>query len=329
MNSHDSATIPLRSAGKIAPNRGGLSFDQERELASRIAQGDRDARNLMVQANLGLVGKIAHKFRGCGMDYEDLKAEGNLGLIRGAEEFDPRFGTRFSSYAVYWIKQALLHALVNTTSTIRVPANIFWRLAAWRRAEQAFCHQEGRAPTFDEVAILLELTEVQKSLMNHALITRRLRLESSYRNETGEPLLECVEDTHDQIDTAWDAEDAATISWKLMECLDERERSVVVLRFGLQGVIMTRTEIACRMGMTIGSVRRIEHNAIRRLGGRRRRYARWTDSPDLTSENPRKSVASPPVDATLKTKPRIVFSDEYEKHNNTPRPHPDQPRKPP
>ena len=124
--------------------RPGLSRDEEIELAARVARGDHVARNHMVQANLGLVGAIAREFRGRGLALDDLIGEGNLGLIRAAEEFDPRFGVRFSTYAAHWIKEAIRHALINTTATIRVPAWMVGLLTRWRRAERALGRELGR-----------------------------------------------------------------------------------------------------------------------------------------------------------------------------------------
>ena len=107
----------------------------------------------MIQANLRLVVKIAREYVGRGMALDDLIGEGNLGLIRAAEEFDPRFGTRFSTYASYWIKQAIRHALINTTATIRLPAHMVGLLTKWRRAERALTREFGCPPTSDQVAV--------------------------------------------------------------------------------------------------------------------------------------------------------------------------------
>src|SRR5262245_47819249 len=110
-----------------------LTAAEECALAEAIARGDHEAKARMVQANLRLVVKIARDYVGRGLVLDDLIGEGNLGLIRAAEDFDPRFGTRFSTYASYWIKQAIRHALINTTATIRLPAHMVGLLTKWRR----------------------------------------------------------------------------------------------------------------------------------------------------------------------------------------------------
>ena len=110
------------------------------------------------------------------LEFDDLIGEGNLGLIRGAEEFDPRFGTRFGTYACYWIKESIRHALITTTSTIRLPAHMVRLLTKWRRAERSLYRESGRAPNFDEIASLLRLTESQKTMMAKAHRARRVTL---------------------------------------------------------------------------------------------------------------------------------------------------------
>ena len=139
----------------------------------------------MIQANLRLVVKIARDYVGRGHVLDDLIGEGNLGLIRAAEEFDPSFGTRFSTYASYWIKQAIRHALINTTATIRLPAHMVGLLTKWRRAERALTRELGYAPTFDQVAVALGLTESQKVLVEQGPAGRQLRLESGGGEDGG------------------------------------------------------------------------------------------------------------------------------------------------
>ncbi len=139
-----------------------LSAAEERELAEAIKAGDSDARSRMIRANLRLVVKIARDYTGRGMSLDDLIGEGNLGLIRAAEDFDPRFGTRFSTYASYWIKQAIRHALTNTTATIRLPAHMVTLLSKWRKAERALTRELGQSPTFDQIATALGLSDAQR-----------------------------------------------------------------------------------------------------------------------------------------------------------------------
>src|SRR5689334_7274994 len=134
-----------------------LTARDEKELATRIGQGDAQARDRMVRANLRLVVNIARGYSGKGLSLQDLIEEGNLGLLRAVEGFDPAMGTRFSTYASYWIKQSIKRALNNTGKTIRIPAYMVELLSKWRRATARLTEELGRTPTPEEVARVLGL----------------------------------------------------------------------------------------------------------------------------------------------------------------------------
>src|ERR1700716_1416995 len=141
-----------------------LSADQEKQLAYRIEDGDAEARDQMVRANLRLVVNIARGYTGKGLGLQDLIEEGNLGLLRAVEGFDPTMNTRFSTYASYWIKQSIKRALVNTAKTIRIPAYMVELLAQVPRAAAKLQDELGRPPTHEEVAKSLNLPK--KKLAN-------------------------------------------------------------------------------------------------------------------------------------------------------------------
>jgi RNA polymerase primary sigma factor len=243
-----------------------LTAAEECALAEAIAHGDKDARSRMIQANLRLVVKIARDYMGRGMALDDLIGEGNIGLIRATEEFQPRFGTRFSTYAAYWIKQAIRHALINTTSTIRLPAHMVGLLTKWRRSERALCRDLGRTPTFNEVASQLGLSETQKSLVAKALQARQLKLESSIAAGAGWRSVSGSNDRSLSPDAVLEAGDEWDILWSRIERLDVRERTILVLRYGLEGESpLTLKEIGRRLGVTREWVRKIEIRAVRKL----------------------------------------------------------------
>src|SRR3989454_12212012 len=129
-----------------------LKAEEEKELAYRIEEGDNQARDHLVRANLRLVVNIARSYIGKGLSLQDLIAEGNLGLLRAVEGFDPTMNTRFSTYASFWIKQSIKRALVNTAKTIRIPAYMVELLSKWRRASAKLQDELGRAPTQEEIA---------------------------------------------------------------------------------------------------------------------------------------------------------------------------------
>src|SRR6185503_19398273 len=146
-----------------------LNAQEERELATRIGQGDTAARDRMVRANLRLVVNIARGYSGKGLGLQDLIEEGNLGLLRAVEGFDPAMGTRFSTYASYWIKQSIKRALINTGKTIRIPAYMVELLSKWRRASTRLAEELGRTPTPEEVARVLGFPKKKLPIIKKAI----------------------------------------------------------------------------------------------------------------------------------------------------------------
>ena len=243
-----------------------LSAAEERSLAEAIAQGDSDARARMIQANLRLVVKIAREYVGRGMSLDDVIGEGNLGLIRAAEEYDPRFGTRFSTYASYWIKQAIRHALINTTATIRLPAHMVGLLTKWRRAERALTKEFGCPPTSDQVAVSLGLSDSQKGLVEKAKRARHLRLESGGGEDGRSWSPDESPANRESPDAVLEADDEREDLLRRLDRLDARERAILALRFGLEGEVpLTLKEVGRRLGVTREWVRKIEIRAVRKL----------------------------------------------------------------
>jgi RNA polymerase primary sigma factor len=247
-------------------SRHGLSREEECELAARIAAGDCEARNRMVQANFGLVITIARDFQVRGLDMDDLIGEGNLGLIRAAQDFDPRFGTRFSTYAAYWIRAAIRSAVMNTATTIRLPAHVFRLISKWRQAKQRLRREWNRRPTFEEVAAILGLSEAQICMVDRAHQARQLKLESSLSGESGSCLSDEATDRHGPLDERLEADDERAVALRGMGRLDARERAILTLRYGLEGEALTFQQIGHRLGMTDAWARKIERRSIRKLG---------------------------------------------------------------
>jgi RNA polymerase primary sigma factor len=246
-----------------------LTAAEERELADAIANGDKDARKRMIEANLRLVVKIARDYMGRGIALDDLIGEGNLGLIRATQEFDPRYGTRFSTYASYWIKQAIRHALINTTATIRLPAHMVGLLTRWRRAERALCRELRRAPTFEEIASQLGLSAMQKTLVARAQQARGLKLENGLTGEANHWSPEEAVDRRDSPESSLEAEDERERLRSRLDRLDDRERAILSWRYGLEGASpLTLKEIGRRLGVTREWVRKIELRAVRKLDDR-------------------------------------------------------------
>ncbi len=268
---HPSAPAPRPSSvldlylGEIRRNEL-LKPAEEATLAAAIARGDSAARTRMIQSNLRLVVRIARDYVNRGLSLDDLIGEGNLGLIRAAEEFDPAFGTRFSTYASYWIKQAIRHALTNTTATIRLPSHMVNLLTKWRRAERSLAREMGMAPTEEQVAVQLGLTDAQLELVRKAQLAGRLQLESNFAEEgSGWTPDDAAAEAADP-GAAVEADDDRRVLERRLARLEPRERMVVALRYGLEGQApMTLKEVGRRLGVTREWVRKIELRAVRRL----------------------------------------------------------------
>jgi RNA polymerase primary sigma factor len=248
-----------------------LSADDERRLAAAIARGDAEARTRLIRHNLRLVVRIARDYANRGLTLDDLVGEGNLGLIRAAEEFDPAFGVRFSTYASYWIKQAIRHALLNTTATIRLPAHMVGLLTKWRRAEKALRRDLGRDPSPERVADALGLSAAQRGMVESAFRAKRLRLDTDRSRDEDDGGWSSDDAVDGQAAPELAVEDAEARDEvrRRLSRLDDRERTIVSLRFGLDGhAPLTLKEIGRRLGVTREWVRKIEARAVRKLDDR-------------------------------------------------------------
>ncbi|MEZ6087126.1 MAG: sigma-70 family RNA polymerase sigma factor [Pirellulaceae bacterium] len=244
-----------------------LTADEELELAALIAQGDVMARDRMVRANLRLVVNIARGYTGKGLGLQDLIEEGNLGLLRAVEGFDPSVGTRFSTYASYWIKQSIKRALINSGKTIRIPAYMVELLSKWRRATARLNEELGRTPTNEEVARVLGLPKKKLPIIKKAIRINNSAPQSD-QPDSGWSLNEMVMDEKQKSpDDAMLDDDIMTHALQLLDRLETRESTVIKMRFGLDGCQPhTLKEIGNELGLTRERVRQIETEALHRMG---------------------------------------------------------------
>jgi RNA polymerase primary sigma factor len=240
-----------------------LNAAEEKELARRIGTGDSSARDCMVRANLRLVVNIARNYVGKGLDLPDLIEEGNLGLLRAVEGFDPTMNTRFSTYAGYWIKQSIKRALINTGKTIRIPAYMAQLLTEWRRATAELQEQFGRPPTQEEVAGHMNLPRRKLNLIKKAIRIYNAAPQAD-PSEEGQAIDATVMDVRVKTPDATliETDDVRQVL-ALLDRMGEREATVLRLRFGLDGgEPKTLKEIGERLGLTRERVRQIEREAL-------------------------------------------------------------------
>jgi RNA polymerase sigma factor (sigma-70 family) len=242
-----------------------LSADEEKDLSRRARAGDADARRRMIVSNLRLVVSIAKRFQGRGTALADLIGEGHIGLLRAVTLFDPDFGCRFSTYATWWIRQAIQKALVKNASLIRLPNYLAERVRKWRRAVPEIEARLSRAPMLSEVAAHLELsTDCVRSIRRAASVTR---VESGTDDDDRQrPRVDGAADEAEGPETPIELASDLTRLHTALQVLAERERRVLALRFGLDPHgPRTLKEIGVQLSLTRERVRQIQNEALAKL----------------------------------------------------------------
>jgi RNA polymerase primary sigma factor len=258
----DSLRLYLREIGKVPL----LTADQEVSLAKRIERGDMSAKTQMIEANLRLVVSIAKGYLGRGLSFLDLIQEGSLGLIRAVEKFDYRKGYKFSTYATWWIRQAVSRAVADKSRTIRLPVHVCERLNIVLRAQVRLVQELRRDPSPDELAADVGMTgEEVRELLDHA--RPPASLEKPVDDEGDTPLADFLADEH--ASSPFEDADATLRREGLcgaLAVLPQRERTVVELRFGLgDAEPLTLAQIGGSFGITRERVRQIERESLEKL----------------------------------------------------------------
>lgn len=297
--------IYLREIGET----GLITVQQEIELAARIKNGDEAARQLMIRANLRLVVKIANDYARYGLPLLDLISEGNIGLMKAVERFDPKKGGKLSTYAAWWIKQAIKRALANQSKTIRLPAHLVDKISRMRRTEHRLAEKLGRDPTPEELS---EELNVAVAVVNHwkTVSMRPSSLDAPVGEDDGAEFGELIGDERARSPFLEinDAQLKGEMEGLLVK-LDPREREILKYRFGLEGAEEeTLEDVGKRFRVTRERVRQIQNEALKKMREMMEENERVHAVP-VPVEKPRpvrKRAADPKPDIEIVGVPRAV-----------------------
>jgi RNA polymerase primary sigma factor len=270
--------IYLREIGQIPL----LTPKDEIRLAARIKKGDKQARADMIKANLRLVVKIAHDYSNFGLPLLDLISEGNIGLMKAVERFDPKKGGKLSTYAAWWIKQSIKRALANQAKTIRLPVHLVDKISKMKRAGHKLSEKLGREPTDQELADVLDIPRAKVAQLR-TISVRPASLDAPIGDEDATEFSEIVGD--EMALTPFELLRDKTLRQEvrdILEELDEREAEILTMRFGLDGSKpRTLEEVGRRFKVTRERVRQIQNIALTKL----RRVMDKQDRPNEVSRN--------------------------------------------
>src|SRR5271169_1861522 len=260
--SENGIKIYLREIGQIAL----LTPKDEIRLAARIKKSDKQARAEMIKANLRLVVKIAHDYSNFGLPLLDLISEGNIGLMKAVERFDPAKGGKLSTYAAWWIKQSIKRALANQSKTIRLPVHLVDKISKMRRVSLQMSEELGREPTDEELAEEIGISSGKVSQLKTVSI-RPASLDAPISDDDSTEFGEIVgdEDAQTPFELLRDKNLRDEVS-ELLEVLDDRERKIIFQRFGLDGgKPKTLEEVGKKFGVTRERIRQLQNIALAKL----------------------------------------------------------------
>ena len=242
-----------------------LTPEEEKSLSLRIARGDKSAREKMIEANLRLVVSIAKRYFGRGLSLQDLIEEGNIGLIRAVDRFRGSKGCKFSTYATYWIRQSVERAIINQSMVVRLPIHVSHDMSRMVRVTGELWRKLKREPTVSELSAGMGVSG--RYLKKLSMVSRKtFSIDATLGDNTGETLLDRLEDESlsDSLDIMSAGERKKYLDGWMAE-LDENERNIILLRFGLEGEPQTLEKVGKKFGVTRERIRQIETRALDKL----------------------------------------------------------------
>ncbi len=262
ISDNDTMKLYMQSIGQFPL----VSQKEEAQLAKRIAKGDMEARDILISSNLRLVVKIAHDFKGLGLPLLDLISEGNIGLMRAVEKFDPSKGAKLSSYAAWWIKQSMRRALANQARTIRIPVQSASKIGKIQNAKAKLAQTLGRDPTDKEIANEINLTERTVTGLRQGKASTISLFDPIQNGAEGEFKDIIPDDKTVAPNDIIQDDETLSLMMQMVSKLPERERVILKLRFGLDGEkAKTLEEVSHAIGRTRERVRQIQNQALERL----------------------------------------------------------------
>lgn len=243
-----------------------LTAKEEIELSKKALKGDQEARDRMIRANLRLVINIAKKYIHLGIPFMDLIEDGNVGLMKAVEKFNPKKGFRFSTYAAWWIKQSITRSIFDSSRTVRIPVYVNELLTKYKKTNEKLMGKLRRVPSEKEIARSMQTTEEKVAKMR-TYITRTSSLDAPIDEEGGNEIIDLIEDK-----TTASPETEINIFFKkerlsgLLGCVNERENQVLSMRYGLKdGRRQTLAEVSKKLHVSRERIRQIEENALKKL----------------------------------------------------------------
>lgn len=242
-----------------------LSREEENSLVERIERGDPEARASLIESNLGFVVRVAKEYRSLGVPFEDLLSEGNLGLIEAARRFDRTRGTKFITYAIWWIRKTILRALADRSLVVRVPSHSRRKLLEFRRTESDLRVRLGRSPTREEIARHLSVSEAKVDRLR-GLHLANVSLDKAAREGDSTPMLDFLSDEDATAEERLLSNEAGEHVTRAFRRLTTREQAILGWRYALDGQPpLTLKQVGARLGLSRERVRQIEAEAKRRL----------------------------------------------------------------